>query len=166
VTITAPYEPRAGGSQGRTKSGTLRREARQWRDGLAWSAKLEVLGSSVPLVPPYDVSVHGYYPPRGPAEILPIEHWFDGVASALSDALGVEPTQLRLKPGRIATTPASLPAHLVIVLTTATPGPPAEVRVICPSCGVRWALDPDLRDDRCPSCGMEDAGLPFVLGLL
>jgi hypothetical protein len=165
VTVTAPLEPRAARPRERTKAGTLRKEARQWREGLTWSAKLQLLASSVPLIPPYEVTVSGYYPSRDAHGSLPIEHWFGGIASALGDALGVEPAQLRLKAGRLAAAPPFSPAHLVIVLTTRATGSPATMWISCPSCGTRWALDSGLGDDCCPSCGIEGAGLPYLLGL-
>ena len=43
ITVTAAYEPRGRAAEARTKKGQLHRQARQWRDGLVWSAKLELL---------------------------------------------------------------------------------------------------------------------------
>jgi hypothetical protein len=60
--ITAAYELAARSSQARTKSGTLRKQARRWRNGLAWSAKLQALERRFPLQPPFEVTVHSYFP--------------------------------------------------------------------------------------------------------
>ena len=60
--ITAAYEPGARSSQARTKSGTLRKQARRWCNGLAWSAKLQALERRFPLQPPFEVTVHSYFP--------------------------------------------------------------------------------------------------------
>ena len=170
VTVTAAYEPRARSSRARTKAGTLRKEARQWRDGLAWSAKLQVLDSPLSLEPPYDVTVHAYFPQLGSEELPGPHDWFEGIAAALAEALGVEPGQVRLNAGRVGYTPPFSPPHFEIVITAADDTEvalPLSVRVTCPACSGQWTLDPAAQEgDRCPHCGHEDAGLPFVLGLM
>ncbi len=170
VTVTAAYEPRARSSRARTKTGTLRKEARQWRDGLAWSAKLQLLGSPLSLEPPYDVTVHAYFPHHGAEELPGLQDWFEGITAALAEALGVEPAQVRLKTGRVGYTPPFSPPHFEIVITAADDTEvalPLSVRVTCPACWTPWALEPAAQaGDRCPHCGHEDAGLPFVLGLV
>ena len=165
LTITTAYEPRAASSRGRTKAGQLKKEARQWRDGLAWAAKLELLGSGLALQPPYAVTVNGYFPPQGPADLPRPHDWFEQIVSALSEALDVEPAQLQIRPGRIGYAQPFSPAHFEIVVSEASQ--PLENHITCPSCGEPWALDPVLSDDdRCPHCGHENAGLPYMLGMV
>ena len=168
ITVTAAYEPRARSSEAHTKSGALRKEARQWRDGLAWSAKLQALGSRLALEPPYEVTVDGYFPPEASQALPSPQDWFECIATALGEALGVDPAEIRVKPGRVGYTPPFSPAHFKIVITSTDSGVsvPLDLRVTCPACGVQWTLDPAAQDDdRCPHCGHEGGGVPFLLGL-
>ena len=167
ITITAAFEPRACASKARTKAGELKKEARQWRDGLAWSAKLELLSSRQALEPPYEVTVHGYFPPQRAEEMPRPQDWFESIRSALSEALDVAPDQLRMKPGRVGYTQPFSPAHFEIVVAEGGDAPAPANNVICPACGAGWAFDPvEHDDDRCPHCGHEDGALPFMLGIV
>ena len=166
ITVTAPYEPLASSSNAYTKKRTLKKRARLWRTGLAWSAKLAFLSSRLPLEPPYQLTVHSHVPFRETASMSPLQDWFESIANALSDALGVDPTQIQVKPGRVGDVHPFSPAHFEIVVEEAEWSRPSESRVICPACGQAWmlSLDPGT-DDRCPSCDHEGAGLPFLLGV-
>lgn len=169
ITVTAAYEPRAGASRARRRSGELRKEARQWRDGLAWSAKLQLLSSGAPLKAPYEVTVHGYFPPEAPHGLPSPHDWFESIATALGDALGVDPAEISIKPGRVGYTPPFAPAHFEIVISSSDVTVPLQLRITCPACSTQWTLDPATGDgegDRCPHCGHEGAGLPFLLGML
>ncbi|MDP9372232.1 MAG: hypothetical protein M3Q65_07205 [Chloroflexota bacterium] len=167
ITITTAFEPRACASRARTKAGELKKEARQWRDGLAWSAKLELLGSRLTLEPPYEVTVNGYFSPQQAGDLPRLHDWFESIRSALSEALDVAPDQLRIEPGRVGYTPPFSPAHFAIVVAEAGTVPAPADNVICPSCGEGWAFDPaGSADDRCPRCGHEGGALPFMLGIL
>jgi len=165
LTITAPYEPLASLPRARTHAGTLTTAARRWRAGLAWSARLALLQAWPAPAPPYDVTVRGYFPPDDFADQPRLRDWFDGIAAALGAALDVEPAQLHLKLGRTGYAPPFSPAHFEITVTEVAP--PSENGVICPACGESWALDPaPTAADRCPHCGQEGAGIPFLLGIL
>lgn len=166
ITVTAAYEPRARAAEARTKAGTLRRPARQWRDGLAWSTKLQLLDARPRMEPPYEATVHGYFPPQAPEDLPSPQDWFEGIATALGEALEVDPVEIHLRAGRVAYTPPFSPAHLEIVVTP-TGDAADDLGVVCPACGNQWSFDADLRDDdRCPHCGHEDGGLPYRLGMV
>ena len=166
IVVTVPYEPSAGSSRARTKSGTLRKVAIRWRDGLAWSARLQLLDSRLALEPPYDVTVHGYVRLCDSEGMPDLRDWLESIASALSDALRVDPTQIHLKPGRVGYTVPFSPPHFEIIITGTGAAPPPAPRVTCPSCGDQWLLGTAEQDDRCPRCDHQGAGLPFALGLL
>lgn len=163
LVITAAFEPRARSTQGRTKIGELKQEARRWRDGLAWSAKLQLLSSQLSLRPPYDVTVNAYFPQPGAGDLPHPREWFEAIAGALAGAFAVDPAQLRVRSGRVGYAPPLSPPHFEIVVAEAAP--PTD-NVTCPSCGRAWTLEPAQQDDRCPHCGYENAGLPFMLGVL
>ena len=167
LTITAAYEPRARSSQARTKSGTLRKQAWRWCNGLAWSTKLQALEWRFPHEPPYGVTVHSYLPPPELDQLPSPREWFECISIALSMALDVEPAQLCLQQGRLAHAPPFSLPYFEIVVTASEFPLSAMGRVICPGCGAQWRLGAALHtDDRCPYCDHEGAGLPFVLGLL
>ena len=170
LTVTAPYEPGAVATGGRTASGGLRRTARRWRAGLAWSARLQALMLGWRPAPPYAATVHAYGPPPGAGGGPGLEAWFAGIAEALGQAFAVEAAQVTVRAGRVAAPGPFLPAHLAIEVTGTggrdTEGAPAG-RVSCPACGAPWDFDPaSAADDRCPGCGHEGAGLPYLLGIL
>lgn len=165
MTITTAFEPRASSSRARTKAGELKKEARHWRDGLAWAAKLKLLGSDLRLEPPYDVTVNAYFPQQDSGDLPHPQDWCEGIAGALSEAFDVDPSQILVRPGRVGYAQPHSPAHFEIVVSEAAQ--PPENHVTCPSCGEAWVLDPtEPGDDRCPHCGHENAGLPFMLGMV
>src|SRR5437763_14425491 len=164
ITVTAAYEPRARSSEAHTKSGALRKEARQWRDGLAWSAKLQALGSRLALEPPYEVTVDGYFPPEASQALPSPQDWFECIATALGEALGVDPAEIRVKPGRVGYTPPFSPAHFKIVITSTDSGVsvPLDPRVAFPACALQSKLGPDAQSDvRCPPYGHDGGRVHF-----
>lgn len=167
ITVTAAYEPGVSTPSTRTKAGRLRKPARQWRDGLAWATKLELLGNEPDLAPPYAATVHRYVTPGEAARLPALREWFEAIATALGEGLSVAPEQIQIKPGRIGYPPPFAPSHFEIVVTRLEEAPPTTYPVTCPACGAQWALAPESGgDDSCPHCGHEDGGVPFILGLL
>lgn len=166
ITITAACDPRAGGQRARTKAGALRKPARRWRNGLAWSTKLTVLDSRAVLAPPLAVTVHSFISPADVGTLNAPTDWFEGIAEAVGEGLSVSPAELQLTTGRAGYAAPYAPSHFEIVVSGTAAATTERRDVTCRACGVPWllGLGGDI-PDRCPHCAHEGGGLPFLLGL-
>lgn len=166
ITVTAACDPRAASPRARTKAGTLRKPARQWRDGLAWSTKLIALEAGASLRPPVAVTVHSYLSRDDVGILHAPTDWFEGIAEAVGAGLSVAPTDLQVVAGRAGYAPPYAPSHFKLVVSGLVQAPSGHSEITCRACGVAWVLDSDGdAPDQCPHCGHEGGGLPFLLGV-
>lgn len=166
ITVTAACDPRASATRARTKAGALRKPARKWRNGLAWSTKLTALETRARLAPPYVVTVHSFLKLHEVGTLDAPADWFEGIAEAVGEGLSVSPRELQLTTGRAGYAPPYAPSHFKIVVTAVAPTQDGDRDVTCRACGVDWRLGPDGdAPDQCPHCGHEGGGVPYLLGL-
>lgn len=166
ITVTAACDPRASATRARTKTGALRKPARKWRNGLAWSTKLTALETGVRLAPPFAVTVHSFVNQHEAETLDAPADWFEGIAEAVGEGLSVSPGELQLTAGRAGYAAPYAPSHFKIVVTAVAPAPDGHRDVTCRACGMDWRLGPEGdAPDQCPHCGHEGGGMPYLLGL-